>query len=113
MSMLQINPLGVPEPPLVGRAPELVALRGCFAQAQQGQAQVVVRSGEAGIGKTRLARDFLATIGARGGDVLQGQALEQSERVPYAALVEALRPRLERENAPADLLDNLWLAALT
>jgi DNA-binding SARP family transcriptional activator len=101
------------EPPLVGRASELVALRGCFAQAQQGQAQVVVLSGESGIGKTRLARNFLAMVLAQGGEVLQGQAFEQSDSVPYAAVVEALRPRLERENAPEDLLDDLWLAALT
>ncbi|HWE63271.1 MAG TPA: AAA family ATPase, partial [Chloroflexota bacterium] len=103
----------LPEPPPVGRAPELVALRGCFAQAQQGQAQAVVLSGEFGIGKTCLARDFLTTIRAQGGDVLQGQAFELSESVPYAAVVEAVRPRLERENAPEDLLDDLWLAALT
>jgi predicted ATPase len=101
------------EPPLVGRARELEVLRECFAQAQQGQAQVVVLSGESGIGKTRLARDFLATIRAQGRDVLQGQAFEHSESVPYAAVVEALRPRLERENAPEDLLDDFWLAALT
>jgi DNA-binding SARP family transcriptional activator len=100
------------ESPLVGRALELVALRGCFAQAEQGQAQVVVLSGEFGIGKTRLARDFLTTIQAQGGEVLQGQAFEQSASVPYSAVVEALRPRLERENAPEDLLDDLWLAAL-
>jgi DNA-binding SARP family transcriptional activator len=101
------------EPPLVGRALELVALRGCFAQAQQGQTQLVVLSGEFGIGKTRLARDFLATIQAQSGEVLQGQAFEQSNSVPYAAVADALRPRLERENAPEDLLEDLWLAALT
>jgi hypothetical protein len=101
------------EPPLVGRAPELVTLRGCFARAQQGQVQVVVLSGESGIGKTHLARDFLATVRAQGGDVLQGQACELSASVPYAPVVEALRPRLEQENAPEDLVDDLWLAALT
>ena len=34
-------------------------------------------------------------------------------RLPYQPLVEALRPRLEAENAPEDLLDDLWLAELS
>src|SRR5260370_22666111 len=33
-------------------------------------------------------------------------------RLPYEPLVEALRVRLEAENAPEDLLDDLWLAEL-
>jgi hypothetical protein len=32
--------------------------------------------------------------------------------LPYAPLIAALRPRLERENAPDDLLGGLWLAEL-
>jgi DNA-binding SARP family transcriptional activator len=100
------------EPPLVGRAAELVALRGCFAQAQQGQTQVVVLAGETGIGKTRLAGDFLAWAQAQGAEGLRGQAFALGANVPYVSLAEALRPRLERENAPDDLLDDLWLGAL-
>src|SRR3989440_12771396 len=34
-------------------------------------------------------------------------------RLPYQPLVEALRPRLEAENAPEDLLDDVWLAELS
>src|SRR5256885_17211177 len=34
-------------------------------------------------------------------------------RLPYQPLVEALRPRLEAENAPEDLLEDLWLAELS
>jgi len=33
--------------------------------------------------------------------------------VPYQPMVEALRQRLEEENAPEDLLDDLWLAELS
>lgn len=32
---------------------------------------------------------------------------------PYQPLVDALRPRVERENAPDDLLSDVWLAELT
>src|SRR5439155_9719954 len=68
--------------------------------------------GEAGIGKTRLAREWVAWAAAQGALVLAGQAFEMGGRLPYQPLVEALRPRLEAENAPEDLLDDLWLAEL-
>src|SRR5262249_24884070 len=45
--------------PFVGRQRELGQLRRCFAQAQQGQRQVVLVSGEPGIGKTTLLKQFV------------------------------------------------------
>jgi predicted ATPase len=69
--------------------------------------------GEAGIGKTRLVSEFVAWVRAQGTDVLAGQAFEMGGRLPYQPLVEALRPRLEEENAPEDLLDDLWLGELS
>src|SRR6266516_3092974 len=47
-----------------------------------------------------------------GADVLQGRAFETGGRLPYQSLIEALRPRIERENAPDDLLSDIWLAEL-
>jgi DNA-binding SARP family transcriptional activator len=98
--------------PLVGRATELMALRQRYAQVCAGRSQVVILEGEAGIGKSRLAHEFLAWAAAQGADVLEGRAVELRGAVPYMALVEALRPRMERENAPDDLLDGIWLARL-
>src|SRR2546429_4820234 len=43
---------------------------------------------------------------------MRGQALEMGGRLPYQPLVEALRERLEAENAPEDLLEDLWLTEL-
>ncbi len=62
--------------------------------------------GEAGIGKTRLASEFLAWAEIEGADVLQGQAFETGGHLPYRPVIEALRPRIERENAPDDLLSD-------
>jgi DNA-binding SARP family transcriptional activator len=98
--------------PLVGRAAELVALRQRYAQVCAGRPQVVILEGEAGIGKSRLVHEFLAWAAAQGADVLEGRAVELGGAVPYLALVEALRPRVERENAPDDLIDGVWLARL-
>jgi len=99
--------------PLVGRAQAFAQLTGRYQQARQGQPQAVLLAGEAGIGKTRLAREFVAWARAQGAEVLSGQAFEMGGRLPYQPLIEAVRPRLEAENAPEDLLDNLWLAELS
>ncbi len=98
--------------PLVGRAAAFQQLVGRYQQAQQGQPQAVLLVGEAGIGKTRLATEFVAWARAQGAEVLSGQAFEMGGRLPYQPLVEALRERLEAENAPEDLLEDLWLAEL-
>src|SRR3989440_4354359 len=99
--------------PLVGRAAAFTQLVGSFQQTQHERPQVVLVEGEAGIGKTRLARDFGTWARTQGADVLSGQAFEMGGRLPYQPLVEALRERLEDENAPEDLLDDLWLAELS
>ena len=99
--------------PLVGRAAAFSQLVARYQQARLGQPQAVLIEGEAGIGKTRLASEFVAWAQAQGADVLAGQAFEMGGRLPYQPLVEALRQRLEEENAPEDLLEDLWLAELS
>jgi DNA-binding SARP family transcriptional activator len=98
--------------PLVGRGREMAALRRTLEQARQGRPSLVLLEGEAGIGKTRLAQEFLDWAGEQGADVLSGRALQTRGALPYAPLVQALRPRLEQENAPDDLLCDMWLAEL-
>jgi DNA-binding SARP family transcriptional activator/tetratricopeptide (TPR) repeat protein len=99
--------------PLTGRAAAFRQLVQSFQQARQGQPQAVLVLGEAGIGKTRLAREFVAWVRAEGAEVLSGHTFEMGGRLPYQPLVEAIRPRLEAENAPDDLLEDLWLAELS
>jgi class 3 adenylate cyclase/tetratricopeptide (TPR) repeat protein len=50
--------------PPVGRGEELDLLLGCWRQVQQGEGRVVLLSGEAGIGKSRLLRALREEIGA-------------------------------------------------
>jgi DNA-binding SARP family transcriptional activator len=109
----QRRPPGELVTPLVGRQASFSHLVESFQQARQGQPQAVLVVGEAGIGKTRLAREWVAWAAAQGADVLAGHAFEIGGRLPYQPLVEALRPRLEAENAPEDLLEDLWLAELS
>ena len=99
--------------PLVGRADEFTKLVELYHTASQGRTQVAVLQGEAGIGKTRLATEFLAWAGAQGAEVLHGRAYETAGRLPYQPLVDALRPHLEHEAAPAALLSPVWLTELS
>jgi WD40 repeat protein/DNA-binding SARP family transcriptional activator len=99
--------------PLIGRGAAFRQLVGRYQQAQQGQPQAVLLLGEAGSGKTRLAGEFVAWTWTQGVEVLRGNAFELGGRLPYQPLAEALRARLEAENAPEDLLEDLWLAELS
>ena len=98
--------------PLVGRQEEFEVLASEYRSVREGQTRMVSILGEAGIGKTRLAEEFLIWAGSRGADVLEGGASEEAG-LPYGPLVEAIRPRLERERAPDDLLEDVWLAELS
>jgi predicted ATPase len=101
------------EPPLIGRGNEHSDLVTLYYTLPHAGPQVVTLTGEAGIGKTRLATEFLGWAMAQGADVLQGRAFEAGGCLPYQPLVEALRGRLARENAPGDLLTAPWLADLS
>ncbi|NOT54643.1 MAG: AAA family ATPase, partial [Deltaproteobacteria bacterium] len=52
--------------PLVGREEEFALLRRRWEQAKEGEGQVVVLSGEAGIGKSRLVQEMKERVSAEG-----------------------------------------------
>lgn len=100
-------------PPLMGRTSEYAALIAAYRTMAQGVLQVVAIVGESGIGKTRLADEFLGWVTAQGGDVLYGRAIESSTMLSYQLVIDALRRRLEQERAPDDLLSDVWLTELS
>lgn len=55
-----------------------------------GGARLALVSGEAGVGKTHLVREFLRRAGERGALVLEGKCLKES-LAPYMPLLDALR----------------------
>lgn len=93
--------------PLVGRAQEHRALARAFRQAQSGQTRLVIVEGEAGIGKTRLASEFLDWAGATGAQTMAGRAYETGGRLPYQPLVSALQAAEVPDLSPT------WLAELS
>lgn len=79
--------------PLVGRARQLAALAALFGQVQA-DGRLAVLEGEAGIGKTRLAEEFLASTTAAGGAALAGSCFEGETGLAYGVWTEALRAAL-------------------
>jgi DNA-binding CsgD family transcriptional regulator len=77
---------------LVGRDPERIALRRVMADARTGRSAVLGLVGEAGIGKTALLAD--AAEHAGGMRILRARGIESEADVPFAGLLERLRPAL-------------------
>jgi DNA-binding SARP family transcriptional activator/tetratricopeptide (TPR) repeat protein len=102
-----------PGTPFVGRAEEFGILVEYYQAALSGEASAVALLGDAGIGKTRLAEEFLLWAREEGADVLSGRTNEAGGRLPYGMLIGAIRPRVERERAPDDLLEDVWLSELS
>src|SRR3954453_17065313 len=76
--------------PFVGRKEELRTLGKAWGRAVGGgRPQLVLLSGEPGIGKTRLCARFAADVHAAGGSVLYGGAFEDS-LAPLEPFTEAL-----------------------
>ena len=74
----------------VGRAADLDALAGVYAQVVGGQRRLVLGHGEPGIGKTRLAAAFARRAHADGAIVLYGRCDEEM-LLAQQPFVEALR----------------------
>ena len=99
--------------PFVGRKLEHDALVQTYRRAKRDGLQVVTITGNAGIGKTRLTQQFLTWAATQGADGLVGRSFETSAGLSYQPITHLLRQRLERENAPEDLLADLWLSQIT
>src|SRR5204863_9165296 len=97
-------PANVLDGPFLGRTADFGTLIECYQRANAGQPQLVLLQGETGIGKTRLATEFVRWAQAQGADMLAGRALQTARQLPYQPLIDALRRQLEQEHAPDDLL---------
>ncbi|HYQ82908.1 MAG TPA: AAA family ATPase, partial [Rubrobacter sp.] len=93
-----------PENPLVGRDPEWVALLGAYASIGEG-GRIVVIEGEAGIGKTRLAEEFVAHAGEGGATTVVARCYAGEKNLAYGPFVEGLSAALGLQET--DRLKNL------
>ncbi len=89
--------------PFVGREKEMEHLRSRWADASgRGQRHLVLLTGAAGMGKTRLAGRFASDVHRQGALVMWGRATQEA-LVPYEPIVEAFRTILRTVSKEARL----------
>jgi class 3 adenylate cyclase/predicted ATPase len=95
--------------PLVGREAELMLLRERWAQARDGLGQVVVLSGEAGIGKSRLVQVLQEHVTAEPHARLEWRCSPYAQQSPLHPVITHLHRllRWRADDAPAEKLRTL------
>ena len=87
-------------PVLFGRETELEALASAFERVRGHAPGVILVAGDAGIGKSRLVREFTDGLSHDGAVVLSGSCLDlHEEGMPYAPFIEAFRAWMRRTDA--------------
>src|SRR2546422_11688691 len=87
----------------VGRRRELERATAMLARAREGQTGVLLISGEAGVGKTRLTREIAGRARELGFRQLWGRSMQVGgEGLPVGAVIDAPRP-LQGDLPPMEL----------
>ncbi len=97
--------------PMIGRADELAALR-CAYSSSRASGRMVSIEGEAGIGKTRLAEEFLGDLRGSEATIIAARCYEGERRLAYGPIVAALRAAIAQPELVARLraIPELWLS---
>ncbi len=96
---------------LVGREAPWRTLTQAWATVSRRAGRVVLIDGDAGVGKTRLAEEFLRWAALEGATILRGHAHDTQTGLPYGPVVEALRDGLEAPGAAGTAPE--WLTEVT
>ncbi len=92
---------------LVGRRAEWERLRSSWQQASMGKSHLLLITGEAGVGKTRLAEQLLALADQQGMATARARCYGAEGRLTLAPVTEWLRSAQIRESLAE--LDEVWL----
>ena len=102
--------------PFAGRVTELTRLEQILADVRRGQPRIAVLAGPAGIGKTRLASEFLDRATMSGAVVHRGYCeayLSAQPLQPFTQIFDSIRDRGPRPEIHTAVLESLAPALLT
>lgn len=94
--------------PLIGRRIEWEQLQVAWRRSSVGQAQIALISGEAGIGKSRLAEELLIWVRQQGFATARTRAYAAEGRLSYSPVIECLRSDAVFQSLTR--LDKVWLS---
>jgi DNA-binding SARP family transcriptional activator len=94
--------------PLVGRKEEWVCLQEAWRKVAPGQPHIILLTGEAGIGKTRLAEEMEFWVSRQGKATAKARCYDAEGRLAYAPVTTWLRSDAIRSGLPS--LDPIWLS---
>jgi DNA-binding SARP family transcriptional activator len=112
--------------PFISRKAEIGVLEESIGKLSEGISQVVLISGEAGIGKSRLMQNFAERMQNRA-NVLWGAGRAGMQAIPYQPILDASRTMLglaasvrehspskhSKEKSPNDLIEPIWLSEIS
>ena len=104
------HPTGPGRPALVGRRPEWERLRSAWQRASDGESHLFLITGEAGIGKTRLAEELLVWAEQKGIATARTRSYSADGRLTLAPVAEWLRSDAVRRSLGR--LDDVWLTEI-
>ncbi len=91
-------------PAIIGRMADLVAISSFMQQARNSKRQVLLLSGEAGIGKSRLVTEVKESATRQGFLTLQGSCFPTDLSYPYAPLLDLMHVYVK--SLPAETLSS-------
>jgi DNA-binding SARP family transcriptional activator/predicted ATPase len=96
---------------LVGRQPEWQKLQSAWRRAVSGDAHLALITGEAGIGKSRLAEELFNWVARQGFTTAYTRSYEAEGRLSFAPITEWLRSPTLRPHLGS--LDKVWLTEIS
>ncbi len=99
-----------PQIPMMGRGAEFQSLRAAWAIATSGKPQLAIITGEAGIGKTRLAEELMTWARRQGAATAIGHPYAAEGALAYSPVQAWLREPVLLEAQRK--LDPLWLTEI-
>jgi DNA-binding SARP family transcriptional activator len=97
--------------PLIGRREAWEQLKGAWRRAAGGEAHLLVVTGEAGIGKSRLVAELFEWVGRQGGSAASARSYAAEGHLTFAPVADWLRT--ETLSAALPRLSPVWLSEVS